>query len=86
MEYHEGQELHIGEGISGIIFHVNETQITMMNWNGETKIFYKEFLDNASKLGDRFFKLSDEVSEDLKDIYEEAMKMHELIQTYTKAI
>lgn len=86
MEYTVGQEIHIGHNVSGIIYYVNETQITILNWDRTTKTYYKDFLNKVSQLEKEYFFLSDEVVDSLKDIYNEAIELNGLILKFNSAI
>lgn len=81
MEFRAGQVIHVGVDTSGVIYNVNESQVTVLNWDRRTKIFRLEYLNAVIEVKD-YASISDEVEDNMREIYEEAMKYNELIITY----
>lgn len=83
MEFNVGQMLEVGPNTSGIIFYTNETHVNILNYDLKTKMFSKKFLVGlANSEMKECFNLTNTINDNLKPVYEEAMKYNELIQTY----
>jgi len=83
MEFRAGQELHVYDGVSSIIYHVNETQIFVLNYDGRSKVFYKTYLEQISTLKTNAVVLKNNISPFLIETYTEAMKMKQLINSFS---
>lgn len=86
-EYKVGQEIHVGVDVSGVIYNVNQTIVSIALENGATLYYHTDVLDRFQKepFHDSFYAMvSDEHTSDMMEARKKAVEYQQLIERSLK--